>query len=550
MKICLCVLFLFIVVTTFCQINPSTLPPVNWQLMDWKTDGYPGISLEKAYRELMVHKKPLKKIIVAVIDDGFDSTHPDLAGIEWTNTKEIPGNGIDDDRNGYVDDVHGWNFVGNVRKESFEEIREYIRLKGKFENAKDTVAIKKDPQYTYWQTILAAKNAQMNNLEGTDAALYKLVNDFYAVQNYWSKKLSTDSVAFIHLKQQLPADADSQAIQGRAYILSFADQVNMIPDSTTLITVVNTSVKPYFNNNKESLNVADTILQKNDPAYFRKTIMHDNPYTNNKKGYGNGNTFPDDTHGTECAGVIAAVRNNGIGGNGITNSVAIMPLRINAMGHGADEWDKDVANAIRYAADNGAQVVSMSFGKYYSPQKQWVKEAIQYAAQKGVLLIHAAMNDAKNTDSIISYPQEYYSATDKATNLINVGASTYDSLLVGDFSNYGKHTVDVFAPGVSIYMPILHGGYERGFGTSFACPMVAGLAAFIWSYYPQFTYQQVRQCIEASAIPIHIMVIKPGTSDKVFFSSLSKTGGIINAYKAIGEAEKIIKKTKIKNLHK
>ena len=539
MKTCFSLIFLFIAVTLFSQTTPSSLPPINWQLLDWKTDGYPGISLEKAYSELLAHKKPLKKIIVAIIDDGFDSTHPDLAGMEWTNKKEIPGNGVDDDKNGYTDDVHGWNFIGNVRKESLEEIREYIRLRSKFENAKDTTAIKADPQYAYWQTILAAKNNQMNNLEGTDAAINKLVNDFYAVQNYWSKKLSSDSVAFKYLKQELPADADSGAIQGRAYILSFKDQVDAIADSTTLITVINTSVKPYFDENKQALNVADTILQKNDAAYYRKTILHDDPYINNTKSYGNGNTFPDDQHGTECAGIIAALRNNGIGGNGITNSVAIMPLRINAMGHIADEWDKDVANAIRYAADNGAQVISMSFGKYYSPQKEWVKAAIQYAAQKGVLLVHAAGNNSTNIDSATFYPQEYYSEKDKAANLMNVGASTYDSSLVGDFSNYGKRTVDVFAPGVNLYMPILHGGYERGFGTSFACPMVAGLAAFIWSYYPQFTYQQVRECIEASATPVDIMVTKPGTTDKVVFSSLSKTGGIINAYKAIEEAEKI-----------
>jgi cell wall-associated protease len=539
MKISFSLIFIFIVrATTFSQTKPSTLPPINWQLMDWHTDGFPGISLEKAYNTLLLHKKPLKKIIVAIIDDGFDSTQPDLAGMEWTNKKEIPGNGIDDDKNGYIDDVHGWNFMGNLRRESFEQIREYIRLRGKFENAKDTVAIKADPQYAYWQTILAAKNTKMNELEGGSKGLQKVLNAFYTVQNYWSKKLGSDSVPFKLLKNTLPADADSEVVKSRQFILSFDNAVGRTPDSVTLLSIVKTGILPYHYENTQPLAVADTLLQENDPAYFRRSIMHDDPYTNNTV-YGNGNTFPDDKHGTECAGVIAALRNNGIGGNGITNSVAIMPLRINAMGFYADEWDKDVANAIRYAADNGAQVISMSFGKYYSPQKEWVKEAIQYAAQKGVLLIHAAMNDATNTDSIVSYPQEYYSDKDKATNLINVGASTFDSSLVGDFSNYGKRSVDVFAPGVSLYMPILHGGYERGYGTSFACPMVAGLAAFIWSYYPQFTYLQVRQCIETSATPIDIIVIKPGTNDKVFFSNLSKTGGIVNAYKAIEEAEKI-----------
>ncbi len=541
MKTCFSIVFLFITLTTFSQAKPSSLPPVNWQLMDWQKDGYPGISLEKAYSELLAHKKPTKKIIVAIIDDGFDSTQPDLAGMEWTNKKEIPGNGIDDDNNGYVDDVHGWNFVGNLQKESFEEIREYIRLKGKFENAKDTVAIKADPQYAYWQTILAAKNVKMNALSNTNSGITQVLNAFNDVQQYWSKKLGTDSVPFKRLTDTLPADANSGAIKSRAFLLSFKDEIGLFADSTTLIKVVKTTVQPLYDDNQRALHVADTILQKNDAAYYRKTILHDDPYSNTIKGYGNGNTFPENQHGTECAGIVAALRNNGIGGNGITNSVAIMPLNINAMGHQQDEWDKDVANAIQYAVDNGAQIISMSFGKYYSPQKEWVKEAIQYAAQKGVLLIHAAMNDAINTDSLVSYPQEYYSNKDKATNLINVGASTYDSSLVADFSNYGKATVDVFAPGVSIYMPILHGSYERGFGTSFACPMVAGLAAFIWSYYPEFTYRQVRECIESSATSINIMVVKPGTTDKVAFSSLSRTGGIINAYRAIETAGKIAK---------
>ncbi len=508
--------------------------------MDWQKDGFPGISLEKAYSELLIHKKPLKKVVVAIIDDGFDSTHPDLAGMEWTNKKEMPGNGIDDDKNGYTDDVHGWNFVGNVRRESLEEIREYIRLRGKFENIKDTVAIKADPQYAYWQTIVAARNKRIKTLQGLSARIGGLLNALHSMQDYWSKKLSTDSVSFAHIRQQQPADADSNVIKERDFIKTFKSRVTSIPDSTTILSAIK-ETQPYYDEIRLALNVADSITEKNDPGYYRKIVMHDDPYSKNIKGYGNANTFPDDQHGTECAGIIAALRNNGIGGNGITNAVAIMPLRINAMGVYADEWDKDVANAIRYAVDNGAQVISMSFGKYYSPQKQWVKEAIQYAAQKGVLLVHGAGNDATKTDSLIFYPQEYYSATDKAANLINVGASTFDSSLVAVFSNYGKRSVDVFAPGISLYMPILHSAYERGFGTSFACPMVAGLAAFIWSYYPQFTYKQIRECIEASATPINIMVTKPGTTDKVLFSSLSKTGGIVNAYKAIEEAEKIAK---------
>ena len=525
--------------SAFSQANNTALPPVKWQLLDWQKDGYPGMSVEKAYNELLIHKKPLKKIIVAILDDGLDYTHPDLAGMQWTNIKEIPGNGIDDDHNGYTDDVHGWNFVGNNQRETFEEVREYARLRGKFENSKDSAALKADPQYLYWKTIVAAKNDRINNLNGTLAGTGKLMANFQLLQAYWSKKLSNDSVSFAHIKQNVSySGADSTILNARSFILSFTEEVNQTADSTRLTSVMKI-VKTYYDDGKEASDLADTILNNNNPYYYRKKYLKDNPYLHSANGYGNGDIFPKETHGTECAGVIAALRNNHIGGDGITNSVAIMPLRI-AMKHMSDEWDKDVANAIRYAADNGAQVISMSFGKYYSPQNQWVRDAVAYAEKKGVLLVHAAMNDALNTDSIASYPQEYYPDKKQAANLINVGASTYDATLVGSFSNYGPHTVDVFAPGVSIYMPTIKGGYERGFGTSFACPMVAGVAALIWSYYPQFTYQQVRRCIEKSATPIDQVVTKPGTTEKVRFSTLSRTGGIVNAYRAIREAENIV----------
>ena len=210
-----------------------------------------------------------------------------------------------------------------------------------------------------------------------------------------------------------------------------------------------------------------------------------------------------------------------------------MPLRINAMGHLQDEWDKDVANAIRYAVDNGAQVISMSFTKYYSPQKHWVEQAIAYARSKNVLLVRAAGNDHLDVDSISSYPEEYYPSGNSAANLLVVGASSYDSTMVADFSNYGAHTVDVFAPGTNIYMPMPGGGYEHGQGTSFACPMVAGVAALIWSYYPRLSWRQVRECIEGSAAPIDMLVVNPGTGKKVAFRSLSRTGGIVNACKAL-----------------
>jgi len=354
--------------------------------------------------------------------------------------------------------------------------------------------------------------------------------------------LKRDTIRIADLKENEPdANADSTITQAHNYIKTIltgpGDQADT--DSTILSDILNEE-KANADELSDELQKAQTVIEKNDAAYLRKSVLGDDPYVNNHKGYGNANTFPYEKHGTACAGIIAALRNNGLGGNGITNSVVIMPLKIAGKGYG-DEWDKDVVNAIRYAADNGAKVINMSFGKYFSPQQGWVKDAISYAARKGVLLVHAAGNDAVNDDSANLYPLEYYADKDKAPNLITVGASTYDSTLVADFSNYGAHQVDVFAPGVDFYVPGTDSGYLRGSGTSFASPMVAGLAAFIWSYYPQFTYRQIRYCIEQSATSIALAVTKPGTHTKVPFSSLSRTGGIINAYKAMEIAEKISK---------
>jgi cell wall-associated protease len=521
----------------FSQKANESLPPINWQLLDWKVDGYPGMSVEKAYEELLANKKPAKKIIVAVIDDGLDSTHPALAGIQWTNPKEIPGNGIDDDHNGYVDDVHGWNFIGSTRQETFEEIREYVRLRPKFEGP-DSNSLKSDASYTNWTKMRELKQKKLDELTAIDQGPAKVLEAFATLQQYWSKKLSTDSVYFIRIKKgPLPVDADTTVKTATAFILSFTEQVASVADSETVHSIV-AEIDSYKEAARQSLDVARTVIEHADPAWFRRQAIHDDPYSMGNPGYGNGNTFPDDPHGTECAGIIGAQRSNPNSSMGIAGAVQIMPLRINAMGHDCDEWDKDVANAIRYAVDNGAQVVSMSFGKYISPNQDWVTDAIRYARKKGVLLIHAAGNDAIDIDPVRFYPNAFGSAT-PATNFITVGASTFDSSLIGSFSNYGKQKVDVFAPGVSIYMTKPNAENVRGFGTSYACPMIAGVAALLWSYYPKLTYLQIRACIEGSVTPIDLLVTKPGTDKKVPFHELSKTGGIVNAWRAVQLAQKL-----------
>ena len=561
-------LFLLFSTASYAQSNNPEVPPHNWQLMDWQKDGYPGISLEKAYSELLANKKPLKKIVVAIIDSGLDDTHPDLEGMVWTNKMEFQGtniidnqngfvdelpagNNIDDDQNGYVDDFHGWNFVGSLKEETLEEIREYVRLKDKFENNADSVALKTDPQYGYWKQIVAKKNRRIYFWEGR--GIEKSINAVTILQNFWSKQLAKDSVYVLDIRdRQLDTATDSSVIKAQSFFARIINGNAEITDSTTLTEITNNmkrAKQEVTERNKNELFVASTIIEKNDAAYFRKKELGDDPYVITTPNYGSSNIFPDHYHGTGCAGIIAALRNNSIGCNGITNSVEIMPVRIYPV-YLSDEHDKDVANAIRYAVDNGAQVINMSFGKYISPLKSWVDDAMKYAEQKGVLLIAAAGNDATNTDSLTHYPSTLNSDKTIGPNLIKVGASTYDSTLVANFSNYGSKTVHVFAPGDSIYTTLIDKKYGSSSGTSYATPVVAGLSALIWSYYPEFNYKQIRYCIEQSAAPIETMVTKPRTKKKVPFSSLCTTGGIVNAYQALiiaGQINKPSWKRKHKN---
>jgi len=219
---------------------------------------------------------------------------------------------------------------------------------------------------------------------------------------------------------------------------------------------------------------------------------------------------------------------------GVADNVRIMMVRAVPDG---DEHDKDIANAIRYAVDNGAKVISMSFGKSFSPQKSWVDDAVKYAASKDVLLVHAAGNDAKNIDSTENYPNPVYlDKSGVAGNFITVGASgdSTNGGFTASFSNYGKNSVDVFAPGVNIYSTLPGGDkYGNYSGTSMATPVVAGVAALIREYYPSLTAEQVKYAIDNSVSPQTEKVKLPGTDEMVNLSDISKTGGELNAYNAL-----------------
>jgi cell wall-associated protease len=511
----------------------APLPPKNWHMMDQKLDGYYGVSLNKAYE--FVKGKKGKVVVVATIDSGIDTLQKDFKGILWINTKEIPGNGIDDDHNGYIDDIHGWNFLGGPGgkcdyTETTEEIREYNKLKGKYLNAATTAANTKE--YAYWQKVKATHDSTVNKSSNEIQQLNPLLNALVGTSGYIKRELHIKPNDSFNLKDLDKIKTPNDTVKECKNLwTSFFQEEGSTSNSAKVIKELNEYLTKLNNDVMPDLD-------------SRKRIIGDNPDDlNDKKGYGsNLLKFPDAMHGTMVAGFIGAARGNGYGMDGIADNVRIMAIK--AVPNG-DEYDKDIANAIRYAVDNGAQVINMSFGKKISPHKDWVDAAYKYAAAHDVLLVSAAGNDNQNVDITPDYPSDTFedgSATD-ADNVINVGASgpRKDSKLAADFSNYGKKNVDIFAPGVKVTSVTMDDEVNTEDGTSFASPITAGIAALILEYYPTLSSKQIKDAILQSAHPLTgFMVLKPGSkTEKVDFATLSKTGGIVNAYDALVAASKM-----------
>lgn len=511
-----------------------------WHLKDKQTDNLNGISVQKAYEFLK--GKTAIPVIVAVIDSGIDTAHEDLKPILWRNKKEIAGNGKDDDKNGYVDDVFGWNFLGkadgtNLKKCTAEQTRVYHAHKAKYEGKTiDTTKLtaSQKREYADW------KRAEANIVPSTETAsevpmieqLYKNLRRVDSViQASWGKKTYTVD----ELNAFNPTDATAQkAKKAYSQMMTMMQQ-----EGTTSNTSFIPELGDYLQSKKDALIAKDSV-----PVNYRALYVGDD-YNDFKKPYGNNDIMgPGAMHGTHVSGIIAAVRNNGLGMDGVADNVRIMTIRAVPDG---DEYDKDIAKAIRYAVDNGAKVINMSFGKSFSPEKQLVDDAVAYAASKDVLIIHAAGNDGKNLDEDYNFPNPNFLNGKKAVNFITVGASSDETVTPGnkvaDFSNYGKTQVDVFAPGTKIYSTLPGGNtYGNQQGTSMASPVVAGIAALVRSYYPKLSAVQVKEAILASCAPsakeeAALQVNLPGSNpaEKVQapLSTLSVTGGYVNAYEAV-----------------
>lgn len=477
-----------------------------WSHLDLVKDTIPGMSVDKAYAELLKGKKS-KKVIVGIVDSGVDINHEDLKAVIWTNPKEIAGNGIDDDKNGYIDDVHGWNFLGDAVNEQLEMTR----------------IVKAGPSNPDYAKAKAALDEEMEGLNGTKNQIDMILKAEKALEEH----LKNPNFTLADLKAMTTTDETlTQYKEMFSRILARQDKAAFDERLKGGVKQVNDQLNYNYNVNFDG-----------------RSIVGDNPDDIKDTKYGNNNVVGPDAeealHGTHVAGIVAQVRNNGLGGDGIADNVAIMAVR--AVPNG-DEYDKDIALGIRYAVDNGAKVINGSFGKYFSPHKEWVQDALKYAAKKDVLVIFAAGNDSKNLDTENKYPSDSYDgAPEISDNVLIIGAlnNQYGTNLVAPFSNYGKNNVDIFAPGMQIYATTPNNSYRYLQGTSMASPNVAGVAALIRSYYPKLSAAQVKQIIMESGTPLKNEVLAGEDQHKANFSEISKTGKIVNAYNALLMASKM-----------
>lgn len=509
-------------------------PPKNWFNLDPVADKINGISTEKAYQELL-QGKASKTVLVAVIDSGMDIDHEDLKDIIWINEDEIAGNGIDDDNNGYIDDVHGWNFIGgkagNVDKETYELTREYQRLSNLYtgKTEKD-VSRKERDVFSQWLEIKEEFELKQNEAQGQYMMYNRIYTELERYNRLFKAYLNTDKIDYETIKEVKSNDAIID--MSKALLVNIWESIDESADMDLLVK----DFKEYSDELEKDASFRYNL------NFNSREIVGDDPNKLDEVGYGNNDVKGKDTdnfHGTHVAGIIAAKRGNSLGIDGVADNVRIMAVRAVPDG---DERDKDVANAIRYAVDNGAQIINMSFGKAYSPNIEYVQAAIEYANSKGVLLVHAAGNASENIDETNNFPNDKFGKKGRFPNWIEVGASSWggtEDNYIGSFSNYGKKSVDVFAPGVAINSTKPGDEYENADGTSMASPVTAGMAALLLSYYPELSAAQLKDIIMKSTRKLDgLKVTLPGTIDElVNFSKLSVTGGIINAYEAVKLAE-------------
>ncbi len=509
----------------------------NWAFSDLVSDTIPGMSVNKAYNEIIKNRKG-QTVIVGVIDSGVDIEHEDLNDVIWVNTKEIKGNGKDDDNNGYIDDVYGWNFIGDTECENLEYTRIIKKLKPKYEGKfLASIAEKDRPEYQNYIEAKAKFEKEYQEASSNKFQYEQILQQTKSSHEAITKILGKEDYSNVELMQIETENKETEYHMALlSQMFSFIDVGATIPEFIEAISsdleIFNEKLSCDLNldlNAREK--VGDNVDDITDKVYGNNKVMGPDPQ---KEGI---------RHGTHVAGIIAAKRNNNVGMNGIAHNVQIMAIR--AVPNG-DEYDKDIALAIRYAVDNGAKVINTSFGKSFSTHPEWVQEAIKYAETKDVLIVNAAGNETEDLDQKLVYPNDQVdNTTEIANNFITIGAINYEygSNLAAKFSNFGKNNVDVFAPGVEIWSTTPNNSYEFLDGTSMAAPAVSGVAALIRSYYPKLKAFEVKKVLMDSGLStkLDVEVGKEETSIKRF-SELSKSGKMVNLYNALIMADQMSKK--------
>ena len=509
-----------------------------WVHKDYTQDTIAGTSLEKAYKELLQNKKG-EEIIVAVLDTKLDIFHEDLKGQIWVNEDEIPNNGIDDDNNGYIDDVHGWDFLSNDKGEFIEyQNYEMVRVIRKYESLfkdKNLEDVSANHKQAFKMYVKAKKRyeASVDDLKVTLKNAYGWYENFPKAEKLMKEILGKEKLTIKEL------DSLEKSKQKDTLVNHYAGFMKTQVKHNIDLEYIEKYTKKY----EDRLN----IFYNKD--YDERKVTGDNVKDINDKFYGNHKVHgrvPFE-HSIAVSGILGAKRDNGIGIQGVSNNIKIMPIVMVASG---DEHDKDIALAIRYAVDNGASVINMSWGKDFSTEETWVHDAIKYAEAHDVLLVTAAGNSGRNIDENKYYLNDYLEEEEIVNNFMVVGANNYKvtEKLIASFSNYGKKHVDLFAPGIYIYTTETNDKYQTSRGTSFASPIVSGIAALIRSYYPNLTASEVKTILMESGTSFDLQVrVFDENRKKIYFpfSELSKSGKVVNAYNALVLAEEISRKNEL-----
>ena len=500
--------------------GPRFAPARWWHLARLAESGptaVPGAGVDAAHA-LLAGREPLREVIVAVIDGGIDLEHEDLDDVLWVNEDEVPDNGIDDDGNGYVDDVHGWSFLGRPDGESVHyDTYELTRL---------------------YAACTGGEAAAGLPSPGADAC--QAIEADFAVQSAETRAIAAqitqiEQVYPVILQLLRQAVGEEPTPENVASLASPNQQVMAARQAYLQLSAAGLDEEALADQAESIRGQAEYGL---DPDFNPRTVVGDDWLAYDDRAYGTPDVEgPDPSHGTAVASVIAAERDNGIGIEGVAPSTRIMAIR--AVPNG-DERDKDVANAIRYAVDNGAHIINMSFGKSYSPGREAVAAATRYAEEHGVLMVHAAGNDGKDLAEEANFPTRAYPGGGSSELWIEVGASAWTTVdsVAASFSNYGATQVDIFAPGQTITAAAPDDEYSPNDGTSLAAPVVSGIAALLMAYFPELDARAVRAILLETATDLGAQyVVRPGDDgDSVPFADLSVTGGIVNAEAAVRRA--------------